>query len=34
MKQVFLAAAAAWATGDTAIQVTGIGPFDVTYVDP
>ena len=24
----------AWATGDTLIQVTGIGPFDVTYVDP
>ena len=24
----------AWTTGDTLIQVTGIGPFDVTYVDP
>ena len=24
----------AWAKGDTLIQVTGIGPFDVTYVNP
>jgi quercetin dioxygenase-like cupin family protein len=24
----------AWATGDTLIQVTGMGPFDVTCVDP
>jgi anti-sigma factor ChrR (cupin superfamily) len=24
----------AWTTGDTLIQVTGMGPFDVTYVDP
>ena len=24
----------AWVTGDTLIQVTGMGPFDVTYVDP
>ena len=23
----------AWTTGETLIQVTGIGPFDVTYVD-
>jgi len=24
----------AWATGETLIQVTGVGPFDVIYVDP
>jgi hypothetical protein len=24
----------AWTTGETMIQVTGMGPFDVTYVDP
>jgi len=24
----------AWATGETIIQVTGMGPFDVIYVDP
>ena len=24
----------AWATGETLIQVTGMGPFDVIYVDP
>jgi len=24
----------AWTTGETLLQVTGMGPFDVTYVDP
>lgn len=24
----------AWVTGETVIQVTGMGPFDITYVDP
>jgi hypothetical protein len=24
----------AWMTGETVIQVTGMGPFDITYVDP
>jgi len=24
----------AWATGETIIQVSGMGPFDITYVDP
>jgi hypothetical protein len=24
----------AWTTGETVIQVTGIGPFDIIYVDP
>jgi len=24
----------AWTTGETLIQVTGMGPFDITYVDP
>lgn len=24
----------AWTTGETIIQVTGMGPFDVIYVDP
>lgn len=24
----------AWASGETVIQLTGIGPFDITYVDP
>jgi len=24
----------AWTTGETLIQVTGVGPFDVIYVDP
>jgi anti-sigma factor ChrR (cupin superfamily) len=24
----------AWATGETVIQVSGIGPFDITYVNP
>src|SRR5207248_1442206 len=24
----------AWSTGETVIQVSGMGPFDITYVDP
>jgi hypothetical protein len=24
----------AWSTGETVIQVSGLGPFDITYVDP
>jgi mannose-6-phosphate isomerase-like protein (cupin superfamily) len=24
----------AWADGETVVQINGIGPFDVTYVDP
>jgi anti-sigma factor ChrR (cupin superfamily) len=24
----------AWTTGETLLQVTGVGPFDVIYVDP
>ena len=24
----------AWSSGETVIQVTGMGPFDITYVDP
>ena len=24
----------AWTTGETVIQVSGMGPFDITYVDP
>jgi hypothetical protein len=24
----------AWATGETVVQVSGMGPFDITYVDP
>lgn len=24
----------AWVTGETVIEVSGIGPFDITYVDP
>jgi hypothetical protein len=24
----------AWVTGETVIQVTGLGPLDITYVDP
>ena len=24
----------AWATGETVIEVSGLGPFDITYVDP
>jgi hypothetical protein len=24
----------AWIKGETVIQVTGVGPFDITYVDP
>jgi hypothetical protein len=24
----------AWVSGETIIQVTGMGPFDITYVDP
>ena len=24
----------AWATGETIIEISGIGPFDITYVDP
>jgi anti-sigma factor ChrR (cupin superfamily) len=24
----------AWATGETVIEVSGMGPFDITYVDP
>lgn len=24
----------AWATGETVIEVSGIGPFDIAYVDP
>lgn len=24
----------AWADGDTVVQINGMGPFDVTYVDP
>ena len=24
----------AWASGETVIEVSGIGPFDITYVDP
>ncbi len=24
----------AWTKGETVIQVTGVGPFDITYVDP
>jgi hypothetical protein len=24
----------AWTTGETLLQVTGMGPFDVIYIDP
>ena len=24
----------AWASGETVVEVSGIGPFDITYVDP
>ncbi len=24
----------AWAVGETVVQINGVGPFDVTYVDP
>ena len=24
----------AWVTGETVVQVSGMGPFDITYVDP
>ena len=24
----------AWATGETVVEISGIGPFDITYVDP
>jgi len=24
----------AWTTGETVIEISGIGPFDITYVDP
>ena len=24
----------AWATGETVIEISGLGPFDITYVDP
>ena len=24
----------AWATGETVIEISGVGPFDITYVDP
>ena len=24
----------AWVEGDTVVQINGVGPFDVTYVDP
>jgi hypothetical protein len=24
----------AWATGETVIEISGMGPFDITYVDP
>ena len=24
----------AWAEGETVVQINGIGPFDVIYVDP
>ena len=24
----------AWVSGETVIEVSGIGPFDITYVDP